>query len=198
MSSACPACRKASASYCWNPWRPASRLWRRARAQSPKWLRMRPWWNRKARNRWRRESSTSMSLPRHVPRSLQKVSPGWSGSMRRWWPACLWTPYAALPPPGKRHRYHHTQRGSLACARSDIGGGVLARARLHQIATREGFDRLRSHSLGTPREHYVQLLLPASFEAELGRYEGLEALHRSAGQHARTVCDVKETIDIGN
>ena len=54
------------------------------------------------------------------------------------------------------------------------------------------------HGLGTPREHHIQLLLPAPLEAQFRSIEGLEALRRSARDHPRTVGDVQETIGIGN
>ncbi len=71
-SSACRAFRRASASCCWRPWLPVSRLWRRARRRFRKWRRTRLWWNRRARRRWRQASSRCRVLPAGRVRQREK------------------------------------------------------------------------------------------------------------------------------
>ena len=51
---------------------------------------------------------------------------------------------------------------------------------------------------GAPREHHVQLFLPAPLKAEFRCFEGLEALHCSARDQARALGDVQKTIGIRN
>ena len=126
-----------------------------------------------------------MTRPRRAPRRLRRVSPGWSSSMRRGWRDCLWTRSAALPV-GQRDRHDHLLRGSTRACPHDIGGAFLAPPESPPDCRAPGSPSDCGATVcGLPREHHVQLLLPTSLEAEFRRFEGLEALRRSAATSMR-------------
>ena len=145
-SSACRACRKASASCCWKLWLRVSRLSPRARRPFRKSRRTARWSSRTARRRWPPES-LKVSRPKPArqcrPASLGRAVRCSSGGA-----ACSWTLCAELPV-GKRDRHDDLLRAGLARAGDHIGGSLLPRCGLDETAAGECADGLRVHGLRT-------------------------------------------------